>query len=120
MTEAATLPVTTICHVPYNVRALLAQVLATEFNHAIHHSLWGFARIFIFAKAVLRAPARGGKKKRHVVSDAIKSRLHLWQTGDITSLWIDARRDAKKQSQNRKKTLSQNNARRALFFAQEG
>ena len=121
MTEVATLPVTTICHVPCSVRALLAQVLAAEFNHAIRHRLWGFARIFIFAKAVLRAPARGGKKKRHVVSDAIKSRLHLWQTDDITSLWIDARRDAKKQSQNRKKTsLSQNNARRALFFAQEG
>ena len=63
MDEISTLSVNIVCHVPRNVRPLLAQVLSVEFNHACQEGLWGFARLFLFAKAVLRSPPRGGKKK---------------------------------------------------------
>ena len=100
MNEISTLSVNTVCLVPQNVRPLLAQVLSVEFNHACQEGLWGFARLFIFAKAVLRSPPRGGKKKRYVVSAFLSNRLHQWQAGDIVSLWKDARLDAAQQQAN--------------------
>jgi len=44
-------PVSTIAHVPRSVRPLLAKVLSVELRKACL-SVWGFARLFMFAKAV--------------------------------------------------------------------
>ena len=67
MNEIITLPITTTCHIPRSVRPLFAEVLAKELRHAKYDGVWGFARLFLLPKAVLRCPSRGGKKKRHVV-----------------------------------------------------
>ena len=60
MDEICTLNVNSVCHVPWSTRRSLAQVLSAEFSHACHDGLWGFAWLFVFAKAVLRSPPRGG------------------------------------------------------------
>ena len=62
MKEVSTLPVKTVGHTPRSVRTKLGEILATEFKNATHHGIWGFARLFMFAKAVLRCPPKGGKK----------------------------------------------------------
>ena len=49
-------PVNTIAHVPHSVRPLLARVLSVELRKACS-SVWGFVRLTMFAKAVLRIPA---------------------------------------------------------------
>ncbi len=38
-------------------------------------------------------PPKGGKKKRHVIKAILMSRLEVWQSGDLLSLWKDARLD---------------------------
>ena len=81
MNEIITLPVTTVVHIPRSVRPLLAQVLSSELSHARLHGIWGFARFHLFAKAVLRCPPRGGRKKRLVVKSILLTRLKRWQEG---------------------------------------
>ena len=120
MDEITGLQVNTICHVPRSVRPLLAQVLSVEFYHACSNGIWGFARLFMFAKAVLRSPPRGGKKKRYVVSSILTSRLQQWQSGELVSLWEEVRGAALQLGKRKKSSLSQANARRALFLAKEG
>ena len=121
LTEISSLQVTSICHIPKRVRALLSEILALEFQQSVNSDLWGFVRLSLFAKAVLRPPLRGGKKKRHVVSACLLSRLQQWQAGDLVSLWIEARNDAIHNIKVRKSfTLSQRNTRHALFLASEG
>ena len=63
MNEAVTLSVYSVAHVPRSVRPLLAQVLAIELEHGYSDGFWGFVRLFIFAKCILRTPPRGGRKK---------------------------------------------------------
>ena len=63
MNEIMTLHVDTVSHIPRSVRPLLAQVLAVKLRHACSGGLWGFVRFFLFAKAVLRLPHRGGRKR---------------------------------------------------------
>ena len=75
MDEIFTLPVSTISHVPHKVRPLLVQVITTELQHARLDGLWGFTRLFLFPKAVLRPPLRGGRKKRYAVDALIVSRI---------------------------------------------
>ncbi len=53
MNEAVTLPVYSITHVPRSVRLLIAQVLAIKLEHGYSDGLWGFVRLFIFAKCIL-------------------------------------------------------------------
>jgi hypothetical protein len=80
-------------------------------------------RLFIFAKAVLRSPSRGGKRKRYVVCSILQSRLLRWQSGDSISLWEDARREASQNcrfNHGRSPPLSRVNARRSIFLAREG
>ena len=56
MNEVMTFRVDTVSHIPRSVRPLLAQVLAGELHHACSDGLWGFTRLFLFAKSVLRLP----------------------------------------------------------------
>ena len=44
MDEISILSVSTVCHVPRNVRSLLAQVLSTELSYTCEDGVWGFAR----------------------------------------------------------------------------
>ena len=79
----------------------------------------------MFAKAVLRSPPRGGKRKRYVVSALLKSRLQQWQNGCLVSLWEEVRSEAGQQSKstsyvNTDRSLQQSNARHATFLAREG
>ena len=53
MNKAVTLPVYSITHVPRSVRLLIAQVLAIKLEHGYSDGLWGFVRLFIFAKCIL-------------------------------------------------------------------
>ena len=98
----------------------MAEVLSSEFNYAGQEGLWGFARLFLFAKAVLRSPPRGGKKKRYVVSATLSSRLHQWQAGDFIARWRKARLDASQRSNARRISQRQLNTKRALFLARKG
>ena len=109
MEEIATLQVTSVCHIPRHVRPLLSDVLSSELQQAINCNLWGFVRLSLFAKAVLRTPPRGGKKKRHVISACLLSRLKQWQSGDLVSLWIDARSAAGHRR----------NVKKVVFFEKE-
>lgn len=74
----ASLPISSIKHIPRSCRPLLAQTLAREFRYAHQKGLWGFARVHIFAKAVLRLPPRGRKKKRLLMHTLLTQRLTLW------------------------------------------
>ena len=73
MQEVSLLQVKTTCHIPRSVRPVLAEVLATEFRNATYHGLWGYARLHMFPKAVLRCPPRRGRKKRVVVKSLLLS-----------------------------------------------
>ena len=54
----------------------------------MRHGLWGFARVLIFPKLVLRSPPRAGRKKRHLVGAMLQDRLQQWITGTgIPDLW---------------------------------
>ena len=80
------------------------------------------ARLHMFPKAVLRCPPRGGRKKRVAVKSLLLSRLEPWTSGDIQSLWFEARLNADcRQSSNCKSSpVDQINRKRALAYAREG
>ena len=118
MREIATLPVNTSMHVPSSVRPLLAQVLADEFNHCnSKNGIWGFTRLFMFAKTVLRSPPRGGRSKRCAVKTILNTCLLRWKEGGLCGLWQEAKADARPR-----KVLSvqHSNSIRALRLAKEG
>ena len=97
--------------------------MAEELKHASKDGLWGFARLFLFPKVVLRSPPRGGKKKRVVVKAVLLSRIQRWLEGDFVSLWEEARLDAShgNKSANRSHvSLDSANAKRSLSLAREG
>ena len=71
MNEIITLPVPTITHIPRNVCPLLAQVFCKELQNACKDDIWGFVRLSLLPKAVLRPPPRGGRKKHYVVAKHI-------------------------------------------------
>ena len=123
MDEIISLPVTTVVHIPRSVRPELGKILAKELKHASKDGLWGFARLFLFPKAVLRCPPRGGRKKRVVVKAVLLSRIRRWLEGDFVSLWEEARLDASHgdKSANRSHvSLDSANAKRSLSLAREG
>ena len=118
--EVISMPVNTVCRIPQSVRPLLAQVLSSELKHACYDGLWGFARLHMFAKAALRSPPQGAKRKRYVVSALLKSRLQQWHNGCLVSLWEEVRSEAGQQFKstsyvNTDRSLQQSNARRATF-----
>ena len=121
MHEIFTLPVSTISHVPRKVRPLLAQVITTELQHARLDGLWGFTRLSLFPKAVLRPPPRGGRKKRYAVDALIVSRIRRWQDGDLEALWLEARNDSSsRRAPSNVGDAVRGNVKRALRLAREG
>ena len=123
MNEIMTLHVDTVSHIPRSVRPLLAQILTVELRHACSDGLWRFSRFFLFAKAVLHLPHRGGRKKRLVIHSLLTSCLHHWQEGALTALWEEARCDANLTYHNfehNPESLKRCNIHRALNLAKEG
>ena len=108
-----------IAHVPQSVRPLLAQVLAIELEHGYSDGLWGFVRLFIFAKCILRTPSRGGRKKRYVVSSLLSSHLNRWHEGQLVDLRREARNDAVPRIFQNNSTKKRN-INRSINLAQEG
>ena len=47
----------------------------------------------MLAKAVLRSPPCGGRKKWYAVKAIILERLRCWQRDDLVSLWLETRID---------------------------
>ena len=90
MDEIVTLPVGTVTHVPRAARAILASVLADSFRAARSEGLWGFVRLMLLAKATLRSPTRGGRKKRYAVGASIVARHKRWQQWGLVALWQEA------------------------------
>ena len=121
MEEVLTLPVPTISHVPRKARPLLSHVLTTELRHARQDGLGGFVRLSLIAKATLRTPPRGGRRKRYAAAAHIATRLRRWQEGDLVALWSEARSDARHSpSGTHREDTARCNARRALREAREG
>ena len=121
MEEISHLHVKSVGHIPRSVRPLLGNILSVELRHATKNGLWGFARLQMFAKAVLRCPPRGGKKKRYVIKALLKDRLERWQSGDLVSLWSEARSEAYHiTSHFMESSIHQVNAKRSLTLAREG
>ena len=88
MTTLFCLPVHTVCHVPQMVRPLLASALCHEFSISLNHGLWGFARVLIFSKLVLRSPPRVSRKKCYLVGTLLWDQLQQWTSGTgIPDLW---------------------------------
>ena len=75
MDDIGSLPVQIIAHVSKSVRTLVVEVLMNELKHAQYDGIWGFVRLFAFAKETLRLPLRGRRRKRCAVSSLISSRL---------------------------------------------
>jgi len=121
MEEIVLLPVGTVAHVPRAARPLLAQVLTGCLRDARSGGLWGFVRLMMVAKAVLRTPPRGGRRKRAVVKTSIIDRLQRWTQDDLVSLWKEARAAAQpRQLSFGAEALAKDNAHRALRFAADG
>jgi len=113
-------PVTTITHVPRSVHPLLARVLSVELRKACS-SVWGFVRLTMFAKAVLRSPPISQNiRRRFVMSSVVLDSLHLWsQPGGIRTLWYSLLNDLKVSKSARRSSDGSCRAR-ALFWAREG
>ena len=62
-------------HVPRVARPLLASALCREFSLSVRHGLWGFARVLLFPKLVLRSPPRAGRKKHYLHGWCFVARL---------------------------------------------
>jgi len=113
-------PVSTIAHVPRSVRPLLARVLSIELRKACS-SIWGFVRLSMFAKLVLRTPSTSrSQRRRFVISSILLDRLHLWnQSGGISLLWASLQDDLR-VCKHKKGSDSSFCKSRALFWAREG
>ena len=120
MNEISTLPVHSVLHIPKSTRPLFSQVLAREIKHAFQDGIWGFLRLHMLAKAVIRVPSRGGRKKRHVIKNILSSRIHRWQQGDLLSLWQEARKDSKNNLSCSNASVAQANIHRSLKLAMKG
>ena len=121
MNEIITLPDSTITHIPRKVRPLLAQVFCKELQHACKDDIWGFVRLSLLPKAVLRPPPRGGRKKRYVVAKLIIERLHRWLDGDLEALWLEALNEVPNKTPSiLTADVADSNAKRAIRLAQEG
>ena len=109
--EALTLPISTIAHISRSAKPLLATVLAAELHYAHFGNIWGFVRLQLFAKAVLRPPPWEVKKRRYEIKSLIVDRLQHWKEEDsIISLWNEARSEACRQSQNEGVSVAFSNA----------
>jgi len=114
-------PVSTISHVPRSVQPLLAHVLSIEFQKACS-SVWGFVRLFLFAKVVLRTPGgQSNHRRRFVISSVLLDRLHMWSLSDgIKSLWSLLQDDLKVSKPKQSASSDDFSKSHALFWAREG
>jgi len=102
-----TSPVSTVVHIPRSVRPLLAKVLSTEFRSA-STSIWGFVRLFLFAKAVLRMPPFRQRRRRYVLASVLLDRLHVWSQPDgLPTLWKSLQDDLCARSNDSQKSSNQ-------------
>ena len=115
MTNLFCLPVHTVRHVPRMTRPLLASVLCREFSLSVHHGLWGFARVLMFPKLVLRSLPRAGRKKRHLVGPLLRDRLQQWSSGTgIPDLWCAVCAEGVKRGPSTSTDLAKSNVQRAF------
>ena len=82
--------------------------------------MWGFARLFLFARSVLRSPSRGSRKKRYIVSTILLVCLHRWQAGDFVFLWEGLDGCFATTRQGLKKVPVQTKCQKSIFLAKEG
>ena len=120
MNYVMTCPVSTVVHIPRSVRPLLARVLSTEFRNAIS-SVWGFMRLFLFAKLALRMPPLRQCRRRFILAFILLDRLHLWSQPDgLYNLWKALQDDLHVSRSSHCIQSSKHNISRALFWAREG
>ena len=82
------LSVFTVHHVPHIAKLLLAFALSREFSFCVCHGLWGFVRLLMFPKLVLRSPSCSGHKKCLSIGALLQDRLNNWISGDgFPGLW---------------------------------
>ena len=114
------LPRSSVVHIPRSVRPLLAKVLSTELRNAAS-SLWGFVRLFLFAKVVLRLPPFRQRRRRFVLASMLMERLHVWSHSDgLYTLWKSLQDDLCVRKSTSGPQTKSNNVSRALFWAREG
>jgi len=88
-------PINIISHIPRSAHPLLAHVLSTELRKACS-SVWGFVRLLMFAKAVLRTPCQSHHHRHFVIGSALLDFLHVWSQPDgLKSLWSSLQDDLK-------------------------
>ena len=124
MTTLFSLPVHTVHHVPRAARPLLPSALCREFSLSVRHGLWGFVRLLLFPKLVLRSPPRAGRKKRYLVGALLQDRLKQWMSGTgISDLWCAACAEGalfRSSTSSTTENLASSNTRRAIRWASEG
>ena len=124
MTTLFSLPVHTVRHVPRAARPLLASALCREFSLSVRHGLWGFVRLLLLPKLVLRSPPRAGRKKRYLVGALLQDRLKQWMSGTgISDLWCAACAEGalfRSSTSSTTENLASSNNRRAIRWASEG
>ena len=120
MNYVMTCPVSTVVHIPCSVCPLLARVLSTEFRNAIS-SVWGFMRLFLFAKLALRMPPLRQRRRHFILPSVLLDRLHLWsQLDGLYNLWEALQDDLHVSRSSHCIKSSKHNISRALFWAREG
>ena len=124
MTTLFSLPVHIVRHVPRAARPLLASALCREFSLSVRHGLWGFVRLLLLPKLVLRSPPRAGRKKRYLVGALLQDRLKQWMSGTgISDLWCAACAEGalfRSSTSSTTENLASSNNRRAIRWASEG
>ena len=124
MTTLFSLPVHTVRHVPRAARPLLASALCREFSLSVRHGLWGFVRLLLLPKLVLRSPPRAGRKKRYLVGALLQDRLKQWMSGTgISDLWCEACAEGalfRSSTSSTTENLASSNNRRTIRWASEG
>ena len=81
----------------------------------------GLCSTFPFCQGSFETTISWGQEKIRVVSACLISRMKQWQSGDLVSLWIEARREVSGRVFNKTgSSLTQWNVRHALFLSREG
>ena len=70
-------------------------------------------------KAVLPAPARGGKKRNHQIEKDIRSRCQAWLEGNRAGLWLDTHNVRKRSEVRLAFDNDDKRAERALEFMRD-
>jgi len=78
-------PVNTISYIPRTVHPLLAHVFNVELRKACS-LVWGFVRLLIFAKAVLRAPCQSYHRCCFIIGSTLLDHTHVWSQLNLFGL----------------------------------